>query len=79
MRIFKALVISFSVTEIEGNKNMDNSVEIYATLKVLFMSISTIAVIVCIVIWAVAELMYRVKTAIKKARRKKNVAKKEGA
>ena len=58
---------------------MDNSVEIYATLKVLFMSISTIAVIVCIVIWAVAELMYRVKTAIKKARRKKNVAKKEGA
>lgn len=57
---------------------MDNSVEIYATLKVLFMSISTIAVIVCIVTWAVAELMYRVKTAIKKARRKKNVAKKKG-
>lgn len=58
---------------------MDNSVEIYATLKVLFMPISTIAVIVCIVIWAVAELMYRVKTAIKKARRKKNVVKKKGA
>jgi|GEM_PF-2126269 hypothetical protein len=57
---------------------MDNSVEVYATLKILFMSISTIAVIICIVTWAVAELMYRVKTAIKKARRKKNVAKKKG-
>lgn len=52
---------------------MDNSVEIYATLKILFMSISTIAVIICIVTWAVAELMCRVKTAIRKVRCKKNV------
>lgn len=56
---------------------MDNSVEIYATLKVLFMSISTIAVIMYIVIWAIAELMYRVKAAIRKARCKKNVHSKQ--
>lgn len=56
---------------------MDNSVEVYATLKIIFMASSTIAVIMCIVTWAVAELMYRVKMAIKKARRKKNVAKKK--
>lgn len=52
---------------------MDNSVEVYATLKILFMSISTTAVIICIVTWAVAELIYRVKAAIRKARCKKNV------
>lgn len=52
---------------------MGNSVEIYANLKILFMLISTIAVIVCIVTWAVAELMYRAKTAIRKARRKKKM------
>lgn len=52
---------------------MDNSVEIYATLKVLFMLSSTIAVIMCIVTWAVAELMYRVKAAIRKVRCKKTV------
>lgn len=56
---------------------MDNSVEVYATLKVLFMLISTIAVIMCIVTWAVAELMYRVKTAIRKARRKKKCCEEE--
>lgn len=56
---------------------MDNSVEIYATLKVLFMSISTIAVIMYIVTLAVAELMYRVKAAIRKARCKKNVHSKQ--
>lgn len=56
---------------------MDNSVEVYATLKVLFMSISTIAVIMCIVTWVVAELMYRVKTAIRKARRKKKCCEEE--
>lgn len=56
---------------------MDNLVEIYATLKILFMPISTIAVIMCIVTWAVAKLMYRVKAAIRKARCKKNVHSKQ--
>lgn len=56
---------------------MDNSVEVYATLKIIFMASSTIAVIMCIVTWAVAELMYRVKAAIRKARCKKNVHSKQ--
>ena len=56
---------------------MDNSVEIYATLKILFMLISTIAVIICIVTWAVAELMCRVKIAIRKVMCKKNVHSKQ--